>query len=58
MIPNDPAVKIIEASSDMLVLDLGDNAGGYKTGDLISFKLRYMGVLGLINSNCIDKIVS
>lgn len=58
LIPEDEKIRIIEASSDMLVLDLGDNTNAYKTGDLISFKLRYMGVLGLMNSNYIDKIVS
>lgn len=58
LIPEDDKVKIIEASSDMLVLDLGDNPGAYKTGDLISFKLRYMGVLGLMNSNYIEKVIS
>src|SRR5659263_572684 len=50
--------NINEASSDMLVLDLGDNKKGYKTGDLISFNLRYMGALGLMNSIYIEKVVS
>lgn len=58
LIPEDENMTIIEASSDMLVIDLGDNQQGYKTGDLISFKLRYMGALGLMNSNYIDKVVS
>ena len=58
LLPEDSEIRIIEASSDMLVLDLGNNAKGYKTGDLISFSLRYMGVLGLMNSRYIDKVVS
>ncbi|HEX5002012.1 MAG TPA: alanine/ornithine racemase family PLP-dependent enzyme [Bacteroidia bacterium] len=58
LLPEDEHVKIIEASSDMLVLDLGANESGYKTGDLVSFKLRYMGALGLMNSNYIEKHVS
>lgn len=57
LFPEDENIKIIEASSDMLVLDLGDNSKGYKTGDLISFNLRYMGALGLMNSNYIEKEV-
>ncbi len=57
LLPEDENVKVIEASSDMLVTDLGDNANGYKTGDLISFNLRYMGALGLMNSNYVDKMV-
>jgi predicted amino acid racemase len=56
--PDDESIKIIEASSDMLVLDLGNNRKGYKTGDLISFNVRYMGALGLMNSNYIEKVVS
>jgi len=58
LIPEDESIKIIEASSDMLVMDLGDNKKSFKTGDLISFKVRYMGVLGLMNSNYIEKVVS
>lgn len=57
IIPDDDSVKIIEASSDMLVVDLGDNEKNYKTGDMISFNLKYMGVLGLMNSNYIEKVV-
>jgi ornithine racemase len=58
IIPVDKSVKVIEASSDMLVVDLGDNNGNYKTGDLISFDLRYMGALGLFNSNYVEKVLS
>lgn len=50
-------ISIIEASSDMLVLDLGENPSRLKVGDLISFKIDYMGALGLMNSNYIDKVV-
>ncbi|MBK8611650.1 MAG: alanine/ornithine racemase family PLP-dependent enzyme [Chitinophagaceae bacterium] len=57
LIPDDDAVKIIEASSDMLVLDLGRNSGKYKVGDLVSFQLKYMGALGIMNSNYIQKVV-
>lgn len=57
LLPKNENVKIIEASSDMLVIDLGNNMSGYKTGDLISFQLRYMGALGLLNSNYIEKVV-
>lgn len=50
-------VEIIEASSDMLVLDLGTNPHGLHVGDLVPFKPNYMGVLGLMNSRYIDKVV-
>jgi predicted amino acid racemase len=53
----DPKIKIVEASSDMLVVDLGKNPKGYKSGDIITFKPRYMAVLSLMNSDYIDKTV-
>lgn len=55
--PHDEAVTILEASSDMLVVDLGEEAGMYKVGVEISFSVRYMGVLSLMNSRYIDKVV-
>lgn len=58
LMPEDPAVEVIEASSDMLVVDLGKNESGYKTGDLLTFNLRYMGALGLMNSNYIEKTIN
>ena len=57
LLPLDERVKIIEASSDMLVLDLGDNPAGYQVGDLVSFAPDYMGTLGVMNSRYIDKVV-
>lgn len=47
--------QIAGASSDMLVLDIGQNEKGFKVGDLISFKLKYMGALALLNSSYIEK---
>lgn len=55
--PLDDRVNVIEASSDMLVVDLDGNTQGYKVGDLISFGLNYMGALGIMNSRYIDKVV-
>lgn len=57
LVPEDVSVDLIEASSDMLVMDLGKNEKGYKVGDLVSFQLNYMGALGIMNSNYIAKIV-
>jgi len=57
IIPIDKTVQIIEASSDMLVVDLGKNKNSYKTGDQLAFNLKYMGALGLMNSNYIEKVV-
>lgn len=50
-------IKIADASSDMLVLDVGDNSNNYEVGDFIRFRLKYMGALGIMNSDYIDKIV-
>ena len=55
--PKESDIEIIEASSDMLVIDLGSNPRQHKTGDLIVFQLRYMGALGLMSSEYIEKIV-
>ena len=57
LIPKDPALEIVGASSDMLVIDLGENPQGYQVGGLIAFKLKYMGALGLLNSYYIEKEV-
>lgn len=55
VMPDDPGIKIVNASSDMLIVDLGDTKRNYKVGDLVSFKLKYMGALRLLNSDYIDK---
>ena len=55
--PDDPELEIVSASSDMLIIDLGNTTRNYQVGGLISFKLKYMGALGLLNSNYIEKEV-
>ncbi|MDX1592510.1 MAG: alanine/ornithine racemase family PLP-dependent enzyme [Balneolaceae bacterium] len=57
LIPVNENIKIQDASSDMLVLDVGANEKDYKVGDMIRFKLKYMGALGLMSSDYIDKVV-
>lgn len=57
LIPEDPDVSIVDASSDMLVLDVADNKRNLKVGDEVSFNLKYMGALGIMNSRYIDKVV-
>jgi len=54
--PSDPNLTIIDASSDMLVIDLG-KTDQYKVGSLVSFRLKYMGALYLLNSYYIEKRV-
>ena len=50
-------VEIIDGSSDMMVIDVGKNKRDLKVGDFVSFNLKYMGALSILNSNYIDKIV-
>lgn len=53
--PIDKNMEIAGASSDILVLDLGKNPKGYKVGQMVRFKLKYMGALGLFSSDYILK---
>ncbi len=54
---DDEGLEVVNASSDMLIIDLGENEKGYKIGDLIPFQLKYMGALRLLNSDYIGKLV-
>lgn len=51
----DKTISIAGASSDMIVIDLDENKKKYKVGDLIEFKLDYMGTLRILNSKYIEK---
>lgn len=53
--PIDKKVSIVGASSDMLVIDLADNPKKYKVGDLLKFKMNYLGTVRVLNSKYIDK---
>lgn len=57
LIPVDDHINITDASSDMLILDVGSNPDALKVGDMIRFKLKYMGALGLMSSHYIEKKV-
>lgn len=57
LIPVDDHINITDASSDMLILDVGSNPDALKVGDMIRFKLKYMGALGLMSSYYIEKKV-
>lgn len=53
--PDDEDISIIDASSDMLVVDISNSKQHYKVGDLITFRPNYMGALSLLNSGYIEK---
>jgi predicted amino acid racemase len=57
MIADDGEFEILGASSDMLIINLGENPEKYKVGDLIKFRLKYMGALAILNSSYIEKRV-
>jgi ornithine racemase len=57
LIPEEPGVKVSGASSDMIVLDLGNSDRNYQVGDIITFQMKYMGALGVLNSDYIEKYV-
>jgi predicted amino acid racemase len=50
-------VEITDASSDMLILDVKGNENNYEVGDFIGFRMEYMGALGIMNSDYIDKVL-
>jgi predicted amino acid racemase len=55
--PIDKSIEIVGASSDMLIIDVTNSKRKYRIGDLIKFKVDYLGALGVLNSNYIEKIV-
>ncbi len=57
LIPCDEDIELSGASSDMIVADLGTKKPDYKVGDLISFKINYMGALTVLSSRYIGKKV-
>jgi predicted amino acid racemase len=48
-------LKIVGASSDMLVVDLSENVNKYNVGDLLEFEMDYFGMLRIMNSKYIEK---
>lgn len=50
--------EVVGASSDMLVVDLGENESGLQVGDALEFSLDYMGILRVMNSKYIEKRVN
>jgi len=52
---SDKHIEFVGASSDMIVIDLKNNSNNYKVGDLLEFKMDYMGILRLMNSKYIEK---
>jgi len=56
--PINEDYQIAGASSDVTVVNIGDDAGGLKVGDTIRFKPNYAALLRLMAGKYIDKFVS
>lgn len=55
IVPLVDGVEMIGASSDMLIIDLGENTSNLEVGDTIDFSMNYMAVLRAMNSEYVDK---
>src|SRR5690606_9976197 len=53
--PVDEHIQLVGESSDMIVVDLGNNPRNYKVGDLLELDMTYMGILRVMNSEYVDK---
>lgn len=53
----DKDLKIVGATSDVIVIDLGENEKNHQVGDLLEFEMDYFGVLRIMNSKYIEKRV-
>lgn len=56
--PLDPDCRIAGASSDITVVNLGDNPKNLQVGDTLSFRLDYAALLRLLGSQYIAKTVT
>ena len=56
LLPLDPSIEVIGASSDHLILDL-TKAEGYKIGDTVSFGLDYGALLAASTSPYVRKVI-
>ena len=57
IVPLSEDIKIIGASSDMMILDLSDNHQHLNVGDTVDFSMNYLAVLRVMNSEYVDKLV-
>lgn len=57
LIPLDPNIDILGASSDHTILDVTKSERDYKVGDVIEFKMDYGSLLKAMTSEYVDKVV-
>ncbi|MCD6249236.1 MAG: hypothetical protein J7J98_02735 [candidate division Zixibacteria bacterium] len=56
--PVNSEYHIAGASSDVTVVNTGDDQGGLQVGDTIKFRLNYAALLRLMSGKYIDKVVT
>lgn len=54
--PVDEGITILGGSSDHMLLDLSRSSRNYRTGDIVEFKVGYVGVLRACTSPFVEKI--
>ena len=57
IIPEDPGVRVLGGSSDHILLDIEEAKNRYRVGDMMSFGLRYQGLLHACSSPYIRRVM-
>jgi predicted amino acid racemase len=55
LIPKDPKISILGASSDHLLVDITDSENSYHVGDILQFDMLYTAVMRSFTSKYVDK---
>jgi ornithine racemase len=55
--PTNPDYEIVGASSDVSVVNVGENPDDLKVGDTLEFRVNYAAMLRLMNNQYIDRVV-
>ena len=55
LVPCDPDVRVLEASSDVFVADITDCSNTYRVGDILRFKMDYSAILPAMVSQFVEK---
>ncbi|MFQ6609119.1 MAG: hypothetical protein ACE5EE_11420, partial [Fidelibacterota bacterium] len=58
LMPVNSAYHIAGASSDVTVVNIGDDQDGLRVGDTIKFRLNYAALLRLMSGKYIEKVVT
>jgi len=57
LIPYDENIKIINADSDNMIIDIGECSNKYSVGDKVEFDLKYGGCLASMVSQYVHKVI-